>query len=158
MARLEVDLIGQLPIAHATRRRGSIKEKGAVDEHGHWIQPRADAPNRVPTSAITIDGWRRDQRPVIAELLKQRNALGATLQAIVLHPDGTISLQTANLGRIDLGDDINRLPEQIAAIAQLSRTMPPHLVSKGKGKGTLDLSNPDRPELEIPVQPAPKPQ
>lgn len=156
-ARLEIDLVGQLPIAHATRRRGNITEKGAVDERGHWIQPRADAPNRVPTSAITIEGWTKDQRPVIAELLKQRTTIGATLIAIVLHPDGTISLQTANLGQIDLGDDIGLLSEQIAAIGQLSRTMPPHLVTQGKGKGTLDLSNPDRPELEIPVQPAKKP-
>ena len=156
-ARLEVDLVGQMPIAHATRRRGNTTEKGAVDEHGHWIQPRADAPNRVPTSAITIEGWTKDHRPVIAQLLKQRNALGATLKTIVLHPNGTISLQTANLGQIDLGDDINRLSEQIAAIGQLSRTMPAHLVSQGKGKGTLDLSNPDRPELEIPVQPAQQP-
>jgi len=156
-ARLEIDLVGQLPIAHATRRRGNTTEKGAVDERGHWIQPRADAPNRVPTSAITIEGWTKDQRPVIAELLRQRAAIGATLKTIVLHPDGTISLQTANLGQIDLGDDIGLLSEQIAAIGQLSRTMPPHLVTQGKGKGTLDLSNPDRPELEIPVQPAKKP-
>jgi len=30
--------------------------------------------------------------------------------------------------------------------------MPPHLGLKGKG--TLDLSNPDRPELELPRKPA----
>ena len=153
-ARLQVELVGQLPIAHATRHRKTRLEKGMVDERGQWIQPNPDAPNRIPSSGITVRGWTLDSREIIAELLSRRNAFGDNLKTIVLHPDGAISLETNHLGLINLGSDIGQIQEQIAAIDQLSKTMPKHLISKGKA--TIDLSNPARPELELPVKPAPK--
>ena len=151
-AQLLIELEGQLPVAHATRQRDNRTVKGMVDARGHWIQPSADAPNRVPSSALMIEGWTDDRRDVIAALLKQSNGFGTPLTSIVLDPNGSIKLKTATLGLIDLGDDLSRLPEQIAVIAELSRSMPPHLGQTGKG--TLDLSNPDRPELELPLKPA----
>lgn len=150
-ARLEVELQGQSPIAHATRQRGSRTEMGMVDARGHWIQPSQDAPSKKPTSNLTVEGWNSERREVLAELLNRRNSFGAPLLAIVLHPDGAISLRTNHLGLIHLGNDITLLPEQIAVVLQLSRTMPPQLV--GGGKGAIDLSNPDRPELELPLKP-----
>lgn len=155
-ARLQVELIGQLPVAHATRQRNTRWEKGMVDDRGQWIQPNPDAPNRVPSSGITVEGWTLNSRDTIAELLSRRNAFGENLKTIVLHPDGAISLDTNHLGLINLGSDIDQLQDQIAAIDQLSKTMPKHLISKGKA--TIDLSNPARPELELPVKPAPKGQ
>lgn len=147
-ARVEIDLLGQLPIAHATRQRNKRIEKGMVDVQGHWIQPRADTPSRVPSSTVTVEGWTPERRLIIAELLRQRSAIGKSLQTITLHADGSISLRTSELGTIQLGSDINLLPKQVAVIGQLTRSMPQRLINRKTTN--LDLSNPERPELELP--------
>ena len=149
-ARLEVQLVGQIPVARATRRLAGGMETGMVDGEGHWIQTNPKAPSPAPTSAITVEGWSADKRTVLAELLEQRGRISDSLEAIVLHPDGAISLRTRRLGLINLGRDGDRLVQQIDAIVQLNSTMPPHLLDQGKG--SIDLSNPDRPELERPAK------
>ena len=53
----------------------------------------------------------------------------------------------------DLGRDRGRLNEQIEAIVQLRRTLPPDLLKPNQGY--LDLTNPDRPELQLPVTTVP---
>ena len=153
-ARLDVQLVGQIPVARATRRLAGGMETGMVDGEGHWIQTNTKAPSPAPSSAITVEGWSADKRPVLAELLEQRGRISDNLEAIVLHPDGAISLRTRRLGLINLGRDSDRLVQQIDALVQLNRTMPPHLLEQGKG--SIDLSNPDRPELERPAK-KPKP-
>ena len=153
-ARLEVQLVGQIPVARATRRLAGGMETGMVDGEGHWIQTNTKAPSPAPSSTITVEGWSADKRPVLAELLEQRGRISDNLEAIVLHPDGAISLRTRRLGLINLGRDSDRLVQQIDALVQLNRTMPPHLLEQGKG--SIDLSNPDRPELERPAK-KPKP-
>jgi cell division protein FtsQ len=107
----------------------------------------------MPLSAITVHGWRLSQRPAIAKLLEDRNRFQGKLQTITVHPDGGISLRTSNSGRIDLGQDRGRLNEQIEAIVQLRRTLPPDLLKPNQGY--LDLTNPDRPELQLPVTTVP---
>ena len=151
-ARLEVELVGQIPVARATRRLAGGMEAGMVDGEGHWIQTNPKAPSPAPTSTITVEGWSADKRTVLAELLEQRARISDNLEAIVLHPDGAISLRTRRLGLINLGRDSGRLVQQIDAIVQLNSTMPPHLLDQGKG--SIDLSNPDRPELERPAKKA----
>ena len=153
-ARLDVQLVGQIPVARATRRLAGGMETGMVDGEGHWIQTNTKAPSPAPSSTITVEGWSADKRPVLAELLEQRGRISDNLESIVLHPDGAISLRTRRLGRINLGRDSDRLVQQIDALVQLNRTMPPHLLEQGKG--SIDLSNPDRPELERPAK-KPKP-
>ena len=76
------------------------------------------------------------------------------LKAIVLDPDGNISLITTELGRIDLGGEPALLNTQIETILHLNRTLPKHL--RAAHHSSLDLSNPDRPELQLPAPPAPK--
>jgi cell division protein FtsQ len=68
-------------------------------------------------------------------------------------PMEAISLRTSSTGRIDLGQDRGRLNEQIDAIVQLRRTLPPELLKPNQGY--LDLTNPDRPELQLPVTSVP---
>jgi cell division protein FtsQ len=140
-ARLDVQLVGQIPVARATRRLAGGMETGMVDGEGHWIQTNTKAPSPAPSSAITVEGWSADKRPVLAELLEQRGRISDNLEAIVLHPDGAISLRTRRLGLINLGRDSDRLVQQIDALVQLNRTMPPHLLEQGKG--SIDLSNPE---------------
>ena len=149
-ARLEVQLVGQIPVARATRRLAGGIETGMVDGEGHWIQTNPKAPSPAPTSAITVEGWSTDKRAVLAELLEQRGRISDSLEVITLRPDGSISLRCRRLGFINLGRDSDRLGQQIDAIVQLNNTMPPHLLDAGQG--SIDLSNPDRPELERPAK------
>ena len=156
-ARLEIDLIRLIPVARAFRKRGSVTEQGLVDAEGQWIPVSSASPK--PLTTILIRGWNVKQRPQVAELLRQHERLNDTLKTINLQPGGAISLETTSLGSIELGRDAERLNDQIDAIVELNKTLPAHLLGRGKGgKGSLDLSNPDRPELLLPVKPSTNPK
>ena len=148
-ARIEVHLLRQTPVARATRQQAGLRERGMVDADGRWIPLSANSSMPMPLSAITVHGWRLSQRLAIAKLLQDRDRFQGKLQTITVHPDGGISLRTSNTGRIDLGQDRGRLNEQIDAIVQLRRTLPHQLLKPNQGY--LDLRNPDRPELQLPV-------
>ena len=105
-----------------------------------------------PSTSITIKGWTAERRTLIASLLQQLSRLEGKLQRITLHPDGAVSLRHRTLGRIDLGDDDQLLTQQMDAIVELNQSMPPHLL-RGNG-AVIDLSNPERPEIQLPVKPA----
>ena len=156
-ARLEIELTRLIPVAKALRQRGNTTEQGLVDADGQWIPINPDSPAPKPLTPILIRGWSLQKQAQLAALLRQRDRFNGTLRIIHLQPGGAISLETTRLGRIDLGLDAKRLNEQLDAIAQLNKTLPEHLLQKGKGaRGSFDLSNPDRPELLLPVKPAPK--
>ena len=152
-ARIEVHLLRQTPVARATRQQAGLRERGMIDADGRWIPLSANSSMPMPLSAITVHGWRLSQRLAIAKLLKDRDRFQGKLQTITVHPDGGISLRTSNTGRIDLGQDRGRLNEQIDAIVQLRRTLPHQLLKPNQGY--LDLRNPDRPELQLPVTSVP---
>ena len=157
-ARLEIDLIRLIPVARAVRKRGSVTEQGLVDAEGQWIPVSTASPTPKPLTPILIRGWSVKQRPQVAELLRQHARLNDTLKTINLRPGGAISLETTSLGTVELGRDAERLNDQIDAIVELNKTLPTHLLGRGKGgKGSLDLSNPERPELLLPVKPSTKP-
>ena len=150
-ARLELELTARIPIAAALRHRGSTKTAGMIDASANWIDLTADLPQRKPTSSILVDGWSQNRRPFIAELLRQRDRIGGDLQRIVLEPEGRVVLQTGRLGAIQLGSDPGLLQQQINAIDQLNQSIPAHLV-QGR-QGSIDLSNPERPEILEPSKP-----
>ena len=150
--RLEVTLMGQTPVARAVRQQESGLEAGYVDREGQWIRINPAAPTASPSTAISIQGWTPERRSLVASLLEQRNRLNSRMLAITLHSDGAVSLRHQTLGRIDLGDDEQFLRQQIDAIVELDQSIPPHLLQE---KGVvIDLSNPDRPEIQLPVKPA----
>ena len=150
-ARLELELTARIRIAAALRHRGSTKTAGMIDASANWIDLTADLPQRKPTSSILVDGWSQNRRPFIAELLRQRDRIGGDLQRIVLEPEGRVVLQTGRLGAIQLGSDPGLLQQQINAIDQLNQSIPAHLV-QGR-QGSIDLSNPERPEILQPSKP-----
>ena len=152
--RLEVALVDQTPVARAVRQQPSGLEAGYVDAEGHWIRINPSVPVAAPSTAIKVKGWIPERRWLIATLLQQHMRLNDKLQTITLHPDGAVSLRHQTLGRIDLGDDNQLLMQQVDAIVELDQSMPPHLL-KGNG-AVIDLSNPNRPEIQLPVQPAAK--
>lgn len=149
--RLEVNLEDKTPVAQAIRQQPGGLEVGMVDAMGHWIWNNPAAPAAVPMTAITVEGWTPERRSLIAALLKQKNRLNDQLRTITLHPNGAVSLRHRTLGRIDLGDDIRLLTQQLDAIVELNQSMPPHLL-KVNG-AVIDLSNPRRPEIQMPIKP-----
>ena len=151
-ARLVISLQPQIPIAQAERQGPAGRERGLVNSEGEWI-PLTDA-SREPLTDILVRGWNHQQHDQVAALLRQRDRFEGRLKAVVLHPDGDISLVTRDLGRIDLGGEASLLDAQIETIVHLNNTLPEHL--RQARQGSLDLSNPDRPELQRPNPPAPK--
>ena len=151
-ARLVISLKPEIPIARAERRGPAGRERGLLNAAGEWI-PLSDAV-ADPLTEIMVRGWNSPQRGQVAALLQQRNRFAGMLKAIVLDPDGNISLITTELGRIDLGGEPALLNAQIETILHLNKTLPKHL--RGAHHSSLDLSNPDRPELQLPAPPAPK--
>ena len=151
-ARLIIELKPEIPVAKAVRQGPAGRERGLVNVEGEWI-PLSDAVPE-PLTNIVVRGWNDQQRAQVAALLQQRDRLKGMLQAIVLDPDGNISLITTGLGRIDLGGKPSLLNAQIETILHLNKTLPKHL--RQARHSSLDLSNPDRPELQLPAPPAPK--
>ena len=150
--RLDVALVDQTPMARAVRQKPGGLEAGFVDAEGQWIQMNPAVPTVNPSTSITIKGWTAERRTLIASLLQQLSRLEGKLQRITLHPDGAVSLRHRTLGRIDLGDDNQLLSQQMDAIVELNQSIPPHLL-QGNG-AVIDLSNPERPEIQLPVKPA----
>ena len=151
-ARLVISLKPEIPIARAERRGPAGRERGLLNAAGGWI-PLSDAV-ADPLTDIMVRGWNAPQRGQVAALLQQRNRIGGMLKAIVLDPNGNISLITTELGRIDLGGEQALLNTQIETILHLKKTLPKHL--RRANHSSLDLSNPERPELQLPAPPAPK--
>ncbi len=151
-ARLIVSLSPQIPIAQALRQGPTGRERGLLNSKGQWMRVTEASPK--PITDIWVRGWNEEQRDQVAALLRQRDRFEGMLKAVELQPDGDISLVTTGLGRIDLGGDPALLNAQIEMIIHLNKTLPEHL--RQARQGSLDLSNPDRPELQLPNQPAPK--
>ena len=150
--RLEVTLVDQKPMARAFRQQEGGLEAGYVDREGRWIRINPATPTARPSTAISIRGWTPERRSLIASLLQQQDRLDSKLLAITLHSDGAVSLRHQTLGRIDLGDDEQLLRQQMDAIVELDQSMPSHLLHDKDV--IIDLSNPDRPEIQLPVRPA----
>ena len=151
-ARLIVRLKPQIPVARAERQGPAGRERGLLNAEGQWIPLTEASPE--PLTDILVRGWNDQQRSQVSVLLQQRDRFEGMLKAVVLHPDGDISLSTKGLGRIDLGGDPALLDAQIETIVHLNNTLPEHL--RQTGQSSLDLSNPDRPELQLPNPPTPK--
>ena len=151
-ARLIISLKPEIPVAKAVRQGPAGRERGLLNAEGEWITLSDAVPE--PLTNIMVRGWNDQQRAQIAALLQQRDRFEGRLKAIVLHPDGNISLITTELGQIDLGGEPALLNAQIETIVHLNKTLPKHL--RQAHQSSLDLSNPDRPELQLPALPTPK--
>ena len=151
-ARLIIHLRAAIPVARAERRGPAGRERGLLNAEGRWIPLSEGLPE--PLTNIMVRGWNDQQRAQVAVLLRQRDRFEAMLKSIELHPDGDITLVTTELGRIDLGGEPARLNEQIEMIVHLKNSLPASL--REANLNSLDLSNPDRPELQLPAPRAPK--
>ena len=151
---LEVELQDRRPIAAATRRGAGGTEQGMVDRDGRWMPLTVARQGEAPTSAVRVLGWIPSRRSTIAKLLEQRDQLGSPLQVIHIAPDGDLSLRTTSLGLVKLGSNGALLDQQLNTVVQLTRSLPAQL--RGQNDTSIDLSDPSKPELQLPAKAAKK--
>ena len=151
---LEVTFQDRQPIASATRRGAGETEQGMVAREGHWIPLPVASQGESPASAVRVQGWIPSRRSTIAKLLEKRDQLGSPLQLILIAPDGDLSLRTASLGLIKLGSNSALLDQQLNTVVQLTRSLPAELLSQNDK--SLDLTDPNKPELQLPSKPKKK--
>ena len=150
---LMVSLEDRRPLAAATRMGSQGAEQGMVDGLGHWMAPAAVDHGEQPETSIQVKGWTPAVQPAIALLLQQRDQLGSPLQTIQIAANGNLTLTTAGLGTVQLGADPGLLEQQMTTLRQLSRSLPAQL--KRQPGSSIDLSDPTKPELQLPAPPQP---
>lgn len=148
--RLRVAVVDREAVARAQRLTGKGPESGFVDRLGNWMSNRQTegmAANRPLT--LTVLGWQPRHRAVLGLVLEQRKRLGNNLQEIRFDPNGTLWLRSATLGLVRLGPPDSQLPRRLAVLEHLSKELPGRV--KGQPLQSIDLSDPDQPELGLPV-------
>ena len=147
--RLRVELVDREAVAQAQRRGPKGLEPGYVDRLGNWMtsrQQRGSSGAKAPT--VRILGWQERLRAPLAMVLARREQLGSDLQEVRFEPNGSLWLHTASLGQVLLGPPDDRLAQRLAVLEHLSRHLPAQI--KGIKIESIDLSDPDQPELGLP--------
>lgn len=150
--RLRVAVVDREAVARAQRLTGKGPESGFVDRLGNWMSNRQTegvASSRPLT--LTVLGWQPRHRAVLALVLEQRSRLGNNLQEIRFDPNGSLWLRSASLGLVRLGPPDSQLPRRLAVLEHLSKELPSRV--KGQPVQSIDLSDPDQPELGLPEPP-----
>ena len=148
--RLRVALVDREAVARAQRVTSKGPESGYVDRLGNWMSRRQTAgmANTRPLS-LTVLGWQPRHRAVLALVLEQRQALGNNLLEIRFDPNGSLWLRSARLGQVRLGPPDSQLPQRLSVLQHLSQELPGKV--KGQRVQSIDLSDPDQPELGLPA-------
>jgi cell division protein FtsQ len=150
--RLRIELVDRQVVARAERRTARGSEQGYVDRLGNWIsssQQGMGSSGSQPETAIRVQGWQARFRPTIVKLINRRNDLGSPLRTIRFEPDGTLWLTTGTLGEVKLGGPDGDLAHRLDVLRYLSGELPKRVQSQGVR--SIDLSDPDQPELGLPA-------
>ena len=135
-------------IAYALRQNQNREEKGVLDSEGDWVPLRIANQIHIPEIKITVEGWRESYQEEVGKVLKHRKMLGSPLEKITISPNGALILKTEALGVVQLGANPENLDKQLKALAHLNKSIPEKFKSK---PGTiLDITDPDKPELQLP--------
>ena len=152
--RLQISLVDREAVAQAQRRNRKGVEMGYVDRLGNWMTRRqqlAGAPASAPT--LLVLGWQDRLRPALAQVLAKRDALGIPLLQVRFEANGSLWLRTAALGEIHLGPTDDKLARRLTVLRHLSAELPEE-IRKLKLQ-SIDLSDPDQPELGLPAKAKP---
>ncbi len=153
--RLRITLVEREAVAKAQRRTNRGVEQGYVDRFGHWMttrQQRGSGPTRLPS--VKVLGWQERLRRPLAAVLAQQDQLGSTLLQVRFEPDGNLWLRTAALGDVHLGPADEQLEQRLAMLRHLSGHLPSQI--KDLKIQSIDLSDPNQPELGLPPKAKPK--
>ena len=159
--RLRVQLVDRRAVARAERRGPQGPEQGYVDHLGNWMTIRQQAGAGLDPAAgrltLQIKGWQPRYRETLAVLLSRRQQLGGALRTVRFEPGGSLWLDTTTLGAVRFGPLDGRLPQRIEVLEHLLNELPTRLA--GRRLTSIDLSDPDQPELALPGPlRTPKPQ
>jgi cell division protein FtsQ len=151
--RLRIDLVDRQAVARAERRTPAGLQRGCVDRLGNWMNcgPQLTAKSGgLSPSSLLVRGWQPAYRAPLAQVLAERERLGGNLSQIRFEPTGTIVLLTRNLGEVRLGPPDGQLTRRLEVLEHLEEELPARVT--GKPVNTIDLSDPDRPELGLNVR------
>jgi cell division protein FtsQ len=151
--RLRVGLVDREAIARAERHTGTGVEQGYVDRFGHWISSsqQVASASRKPEPTILVTGWQERHRNALTQVLARRGTLGSPLLQIRFEPSGTLWLVTEALGQVRMGPPDGRLGRRLDVLTYLSGQLPERV--RGRQIQSIDLSDPEQPELGLPVGP-----
>ncbi|MEY4298261.1 MAG: hypothetical protein RLZZ423_1440 [Cyanobacteriota bacterium] len=150
--RLRIELVDREAVAQAQRRSGRSLEQGYVDRLGNWMtsrQQRSSVAAAAPR--VQVLGWQERLRPALALILARRDQLGSPLQQVRFEANGSVWLRTAALGNVHLGPADARLEQRLNVLQHLSGQLPQQI--RDLKVQSIDLSDPDRPELGLPAPP-----
>jgi cell division protein FtsQ len=149
--RLRVELVDREAVARAQRQTAKGLEEGYVDRLGNWMSSRQGQGihHQSPNSLVVL-GWQQRLRPALALVLEQRKTIGSDLQEIRFEPGGSLWLKSTRLGQVHLGTIDGQLAKRIEVLQQLSQQLPSKI--KGRHVVSIDLSDPNQPELGLPAQ------
>lgn len=148
--RLRVALVDREAVARAQRLTGKGPESGYVDRLGNWMSRRqTQGMGSGKPLTLSVLGWQPRHRAVLALILEQRSSLGRDLQEIRFDANGSLWLRCASLGQVRLGPPDSQLERRLAVLQHLSKELPGRV--KGRPLQSIDLSDPDQPELGLPA-------
>jgi cell division protein FtsQ len=150
--RLQVEVVDREAVARAQRQSAKGVEQGYVDRLGNWMSSRqGEGSHNQSAKNLTVLGWQQRLRPALVLVLNQRQAIGPDLQEIRFEPGGSLWLKSTRLGQVHLGTIDGQLARRIEVLQQLSQQLPAKI--KGRHVVSIDLSDPNQPELGLPAQP-----
>ena len=150
--RLRVELVDRQAVARAQRRTAKGSEQGYVDRLGHWMSIGQGQGAAAKASAgLLVMGWQARYRPALALVLEQRGRLGGDISQIRFEPDSSLWLQSKRLGQVRLGPADAQLGRRLEVLRHLQQELPAKV--KGRRLQSIDLSDPEQPELGLPATP-----
>ncbi len=152
--RLRIELVDREAVAQAQRHTGKGSELGYVDRLGNWMTNRQQRGRTTgSTPQLRVTGWQERLRAPLGLVLAKRDQLGSALREVRFEPSGSLWLRTAALGEVHLGPPDERLPRRLEVLQHLSGRLPQRM--QGLKVQSIDLSDPEQPELGLPGKPRP---
>lgn len=147
--RLRIELVDREAVAQAERRTSRGVERGYVDRLGNWMTSRQQRSSvGRPAPQVLVLGWQERLKQPLALVLAQRHQLGSNLQQVRFDPNGSVWLRTSALGDVHLGPPDARLARRLEVLQHLSSELPRRI--RGVPVQSIDLSDPEQPELGLP--------
>ncbi len=145
---LQITLIERAPIAFAFRKNLAGQEEGFLDEDGKWMSLRLTKEIKKPSGLIKVEGWREVHQKPIAKILSYRNQLDNSVQKIIVSKTGELIIKIEKLGLVLMGNNQTLLDRQLKALVDLKNSLPEKF--QNNPGMVIDLSEPSRPELQMP--------
>ena len=144
---INIKILEKKPISFAIRDLSNNIEKGMIDINGSWIPLQFVNPDKQDEITLLVENWDPNKKNEILSILKNRFFLQSPIRKIKINPLNEISLETEHFNSVLLGNNTDRLNEQINKLNQLQKSLP-NLLINTKVR-VIDLRDPSKTELKI---------